>query len=300
MVRFVSWLANAALFVLCCFLLANTANTVFAALLSEPVPPPPPAAAGVANGERQWADMQVILDRNLFNASLLGPPAPPPGPTPDELAELEASRLPVTLLGTMVALGPGSESLATIQDDEARKALVLRVGDPLKGRAEVLRIERRRVVLLENGKPRELVLDEEDSRPAVARRPARRPARSNRAASRAQRVRELAKNRFSLDAGTADEIRRNPATLFAEAPMQPKYDDQTGQMVGLEVMSVKPGSLFEEVGIESGDVITEVNGISITSPEESSKILTEWASAEEFQVAIEGKDVKTFSRESFE
>ena len=45
--RYLSWLANGALFVLSCFFVANTANTVFASLLASeaPIAMDAPAAA---------------------------------------------------------------------------------------------------------------------------------------------------------------------------------------------------------------------------------------------------------------
>ena len=65
------------------------------------------------------------------------------------------------------------------------------VGDRIKDQALVVRIERRRVVLRENGAPRELTLDEDDaSRPLVQRPPAARrrsAARERRAAARVPR-----------------------------------------------------------------------------------------------------------------
>jgi len=78
---------------------------------------------------------------------------------------------------------------------------------------------------------------------------------------------------------------RNPATLFSQARILPKYEE--GQMVGLQVNSIKNGSLFEEIGLRDGDVITELNGIAIESPEESAKILAEFSQAKEFSVVVE-------------
>ena len=58
----------------------------------------------------------------------------------------------------------------------------------------------------------------------------------------------------------------------------------------MQVSAIKPGSLFEEIGIKNGDVITELNGIAIDSPEESAKILRELSEAQELTVTIRGDD----------
>jgi general secretion pathway protein C len=64
-------------------------------------------------------------------------------------------------------------------------------------------------------------------------------------------------------------------------------------MVGLQVNAIKPGSMFEEMGLKNGDVITELNGIAIDSPEQSAKILAEFAGATEFSAVVEtGEQVR--------
>ena len=63
-----------------------------------------------------------------------------------------------------------------------------------------------------------------------------------------------------------------------------------GEFIGVEVSAIKPGSLFERAGLESGDVITELNGIEIDSPAKSAAVLQEFARATEFTVTVEGAD----------
>ncbi len=61
-------------------------------------------------------------------------------------------------------------------------------------------------------------------------------------------------------------------------------------MVGVQVSAIQSGSLFEEIGIKDGDVITELNGIQINSPEESTRILRELSEAQELTVTIQGEN----------
>lgn len=272
-----SWTANGILFVLGCFLAADTANQIIAAAL---IPASPeavaPSAPPAPPRPRTWAERQIILTRNLFHSSVQAP-------TAAEIEEnLEASRLPVTLLGTFAASDPAL-SRATLLDKEKNETLVVAIGDQIKSVALVTRIERRRVVLTENGAPRELTIgDEKDVQPSVRRANAPRRAAA-RAAARSERRAGIPVSREQIQ-----ETIRNPGDLLSQARVLPKFEG--GQMVGLQVNGIKPGSLFEEIGLQEGDVITEFNGIAINSPEESARILQEFAEADQFNVVVQGAD----------
>ena len=101
-------------------------------------------------------------------------------------------------------------------------------------------------------------------------------------------VKRLGENSYQVSRDQVEQTVRNPAALFSQAQIQPQYDGDA--MIGMQINSIKPGSLFEEIGIESGDVITELNGIQINSPEESARILSEFTEASQLTVVVEGED----------
>jgi general secretion pathway protein C len=292
MARAASWIANAGLFGLCCFLLANLVNQGIAAALT----PPPTAAALVAATQplprRGWAERRQILERNLFDSATL---APPPALVAEQ-EDLEATRLPLKLLGTAAATDPGY-SWAVIEDVEERDTRLVRIDDEVKRGASVIRIERRRVVLDENGSPRELALGEKDaalpakgpaSAAAERRRPPSRAATARRAAAPATETRRLDEERPAVAREDVDAALANPSSLLEQARFFPRYQD--GQITGLQVNDPKPGSLFEQAGIQSGEVILEVNGVRIQSPEESRAVLEQMSQSSEVTLTVEGAD----------
>jgi general secretion pathway protein C len=275
-----SWTANSVLFAIGCLLAADTANEVIAAVLlptgSPEVVAPREAAPAVPPRARSWAEREIILTRNLFHSSLVAPAL-----GAEQLEEdLEKSRLPVTLLGTFAATDPNL-SRATLQDKEKNETLVVGIGDQIKNVALVQRIERRRVVLQENGAPRELTIgDEEDGQPSIQRaNPARRRA--------AAPVRQT-ENGMAVSRDEIQKTMRDPSELLSQARVLPKFEQ--GQMVGLQVNGIKPGSLFQEIGLQEGDVITQFNGIAINSPDQSAKIFAELANAAQFNVVVRSAD----------
>jgi hypothetical protein len=189
------WVANGALLSVCCFLAARTLTGVFAALLA-----PPPAlvsAAGAASASPgssspTWSDREVITARNLFDAELVAPGPPPPPPE----EELEETELPLGLLGTIASTThPVQSGWAAIWDAENRERLVVEPGDEVReGAAKVLRIERKRLLLSEDGVVRELVFDEDSnyrppSHPGRSRSQVRGRSRRSKAGARARRRR---------------------------------------------------------------------------------------------------------------
>ena len=278
MARYLGWLANSVCFVLCCFFAASTVNAVIGASLSTASETPVAPTETVVAAAPSWNDRQVIVDRNLFNASLLAPAV-----EATEIEEdLEATRLPLTLLGTVASFEPAN-AWASIEERDTQITRVVRVDDEVRPGATVLRIERRRVVLLENGAQRELALAEDEV--AAAPPPRQGPIGRRRAGPLPRRN---AGQPADPPAGAQAEdpaSLRNPATLFSQARILPKYEN--GAMVGVQVNAIKPGSLFESIGFKNGCVIKELNGIKIDSPEQSAKILLEFVDAKSFDIVVD-------------
>lgn len=291
---------NALLIVLCCFLVARVL-AAFGGELIAPAAAPPVRTAALAPGlDRSWEARQIIISKNLFNASTLLPAEALPEQEAEDLAK---TKLPLRLLGT-AAHDEASYSWAAVEDLETREHHVVRVGERLKNRADVLRIERRRIVL-QNGARREELALEEDGAPKTTRRrastrrpPARararapRPARGARAAD-APSVRQLAENRFALQRDEVASIANDPAALLSsnQARILPKYEN--GQMVGLQVNAIQSGSLWQQIGVQDGDTIVGLNGNPITGQEGGQQLMQQLGSAGQFTVDVKGKDGTT-------
>ena len=280
MAAYLSRAANVVLFSLCCWIAAGTADAVVAALWLQPVPiSDGEGLAETGAGSRSWGDRQIILVRNLFNASTLLPAEVTEIEPEVEEEELAETQLPLRLLGTAAAQNP-TLARAAIEDTETRARLVVSVGDRVKDQATVLRIERRRVVLAENDARRVLTLDDDFAAMATA------------LTSRKEQRREQAvKRRAKRAAKNVKQPLRNPAQLLQQARFLPKYEN--GEMAGLQVNSIKAGSLIEEVGLENGDVITTANGILIDSPQASAEVFQEFGEADEIDLEISRADGST-------
>ena len=77
--------------------------------------------------------------------------------------------------------------------------------------------------------------------------------------------------------------------LYDQAQLLPQFEGD-GQMVGLQVNAIQAGSLFEKIGLENGDVITEFNGIPMRSQAETATVVQQVVAANEYHVVGHGPD----------
>jgi general secretion pathway protein C len=269
--------------VLCCYLVAGIINTAAEEWLAGDPTAELPVPVARAEAPRNATDRQVIVDRNLFNVSTLLQPVPGAGEIEEDL---EATKLPLRLLGT-AASSVVDLSWAAVEDLESQRHVVVRLKDVLQQRATVVAIERRRIVLDNAGQHEELAL--EDAQPGAPRPTAARSAAARQTpADIGARLRQLTQNRGMPDPAEMEVAGRSAAEIFSSARILPKYE--SGQMVGIQLNAVKPGSLFENMGIQNGDTITQVNGITIDSPQGSAEVLRELTESERFELVIKGAD----------
>jgi general secretion pathway protein C len=219
----------------------------------------------------------MILSRNLFKSSTLESAV-----SVEPVEDIEPTQLPLTLLGTAAAENPRL-AWAAIEDLDKRETVVVGIGDRVAGKAAVQRIERRRVVLLENGSPRELTLDSDEERPAPRTTARARPSRSRASRRGAARARP-GDERPAAARRQPNDALRDPANIFSQARILPKWED--GEMLGVELAAIKNGSLLQDAGFQNGDIIVEMNGIAVDSPEQSAKILKEFTTARGIRATV--------------
>lgn len=272
-----SWLImglNTLLFTGSCLVAANLIAQIGAETL-EPVPTDTAATRIETAASDAAAAPNAILERNLFGAQLAGEAQA----ALDPAEPVAATKLPLKLLGTAAA-NDERRSRAAIQDEKSQKHLVVGVGSVLDGHPQVSvrAIERTRVILDNAGRAEELVLHEGQLAGATQRGPVvRRGARRAIAPEDSQAA--LNQRLQTLNGPDGQGI----SQILSSARIVPQYAD--GQMQGMLVDSIKADSMFQKVGLQNGDVITEVNGILIDRPEATSAVFDQFSTAQTIEIA---------------
>jgi len=268
---------NALLLAASCYVVADVVTAVGGEALE-----PPPVQVEVQRDPTTIAAPAVshvaILDRNLFGAQLAGEVQVVNEEVEDDFGDLSKTKLPLKLLGT-AASTDAELSRASVENQKSRASVVVHVGykfEDLK-RVRVKGIERARIILDNAGRLEELALYEDDGK-----QPERRPRNTRRQARRKPaKPRDTLNDRLSKLNG---EDGQGISRLLSSARIVPHYGDD-GAMLGMKVDAIKDDSLFQRVGLENGDVITEVNGVVVDRLEATSRIFDELSTADEINVA---------------
>jgi len=84
------------------------------------------------------------------------------------------------------------------------------------------------------------------------------------------RVERLADNRFSIDEAGVTELTGNINQFMTQIRLIPFFEGN--KPAGYRIAAIRPGTTFERLGFQGGDVLQQVNGLDLSSPEKLAAI----------------------------
>ncbi len=189
----------------------------------------------------------------------------------------EPTTLKLTLLGTIVGDQKGLG--AVILDQVSKKQELYKVGDKVQG-AVIASVERGKV-LLKLGEKEQVLLFEE---PSKASPPQASPPKQSQ--PQAPTTTQIQIQRADLEAQLQDLPK-----LMSQVNVAPHFKD--GQPAGIGIHRITPGSIFQRMGLQNGDILVGVEGNPISSPEELINLYDKLKNAESLRLQVErGGSVK--------
>ncbi len=214
------------------------------------------------SAQLRFAEYQPIVQRDLF---LTKSAETVPSPVAEaDVADLEKTKLNLKLWGTITGDDMGS-SYAVIEETTRRQQPqhLYREGDRI-GNAGIKLILREKVVLTVDG--RDEVLEMELTGDAAsATRAAPRTMDVAPAYEMPEPGREVAIERDTIEDALSDV-----GNLMRQVRIRPYFQD--GNPEGILLSGIRRGSIFEDMGLSSGDVITGVNGNPIRTVEDAMQL----------------------------
>jgi general secretion pathway protein C len=243
---------------------------------------------------------EAIPIQERASAPVVSEPALEPDPPPAQPARIPAEApksipltgLPLRLLATLTQ-EESRLSLAQIEDIQHASQQLLKEGQVLKERPHVtlVRVEPNSVLLDNYGVQERLMLDPDGRRLSVDTILGGDETRKvELSEEERERRRQLSERlRAITDAGADYQPVLEMGGLLDDAVVRPRYDEQ-GEMTGIKLSEIRPGSVYEKVGIREGDVLTSVNGVAVGSPQAAAELLAQLASSRPLEVAVERSD----------
>jgi general secretion pathway protein C len=273
-------------------LLANALAGLTWMIVPVPETPPPPISSQAQSSVRNVASNQNRVTSNaseiarwhLFGTLQKELPKPPPVPevAPD-------TTLNLTLRGVFASTD--ARYAWAIIADQSRNEETYGIEDNLPGGAVLKEIHADRIILLRNNRFETLRLprDEMDDGRRIGNVRSNRVSRSNITRQSSRIARSGATTVTPEASRILSEYRQklisDPQSVMNAVRAEPYR--RGGRLAGYRVFPGRDKQLMAQVGLQPGDVVTSVNGISLDSPLKGLEIMKQISQAGSSQVTVD-------------
>lgn len=220
------------------------------------IEPPARAARRESADNLSRASYSAIVDRDVFNAVKQAAPAP---------AAPVAVDLHIKLLGTSEL--SSAKPFAVIEDERDHQQSLYRLGDEIPDAGILVSVEKKRVLINHDGELKALEIS--DDAPAVMAAIPRAAAFSPHPEPG---IRRSAPNQYTVDRATVDHNLNNMGPLLTQMRALPNIEN--GKTDGFRLSEIQQGSLFQQMGLQDGDIIKNVSGQQLNDPMRALELLS--------------------------
>jgi len=205
----------------------------------------------------------AIIERNLFNSKKgTGEPV-----ESLDIEALDPTDLKLKLLGTVS--GDNKKAYAVIEDTAEKRQNLYRIGDSIQN-ATLKMILREKVVLRVNGKDEILGIEEAHG------------GQTTRISSK--RTHMAPSQNITLKRSQIESSIKDVNTLMKQIRIRPHF--RNGKPDGLRLTGIRPNSIFYNMGLKSGDIVTAVNSNKIESVDDALKLYQSLQSSSNVRLQI--------------
>ena len=235
-------------------------------------PPTATTAAPVAAAARaERFDLSALLGAQVFGVA--------PQTTADNIENIPLSSLNLVLTGLIAA---GDQSFALIRV-EGQPEAPFAIGQEILSGAVLQAVYADRAIISRGGVAESLLL-EGASQPlaGVMAEPGNEAAPAARTSpnAAAARIREQGQNSYVVPRDLIDQQLKNPRDMLSHSLMVP---NQGG---GFLIREIKPGSIYERLGLKVGDVIRTANGVPLNTIDDVMKFYRQSGSSSHIQLEV--------------
>ena len=226
------------------------------------------SAAGSSPRKIQLIEYSSILKNNPFGF--------PGGDVKPLTAPVNAGgkEADIALIGTVV--GPKDLSYAVFKDSSGMQE-VFRVGESVLGLGKLHSVKKDKVFIRQGDGTIEIPI--EDIKVKEIRKPV--SGGTHLASSFAQKV---GRDTYIVDQRKVQQAISNPGQMMTGARLRPNVAN--GKEEGFTLSEVKPGGIYQSLGLRDGDVLLRINEYDISNPERALQAFTALKGLERVQIDL--------------
>jgi general secretion pathway protein C len=267
---------NFMLIAACAYFAARSVNDMVARRLVVIPPAPHAAVRQLPHEELTRTSYDLIVQRDIFNSVKQQAPPPPPPP------QATASDLHIKLVGTSQLTW--TRPFAAFEDQNTHDQAIYRQGDKIPDAGELVNVEKTKAVINHNGTmvTLEMETDKPDTGPGETVQP--EPMIPAMPPMFRRDVHRIGPNQYMIERRALERNMRNMGQLFTMMRALPNV--QNGQTDGFALSEVVPGSLFSQMGLRNGDVVTTIGGQELNDPTQAIALLNTLRSASSLSITV--------------
>jgi general secretion pathway protein C len=260
------------------------------ALRLTPSPTIPSRASSVplrgTSGAHPRSYYEAIVQRDVFNAV-----------AEEKAAPVVVEDLHLNLIG--VSQLSNGRPFAIIEDRSGQQS-VYRLGETIPSAGKLVEVDKDRVIVDRGGRRVALSLPKDTlPGPIVAPHPIAVPAAIDSENPGGEssgddfdpNVSDMGDNHYQVPKATIDYTMSHLSEMFTQIRAVPNI--QNGRTNGFSLSEIEPGSLFDEMGLEEGDVLRSIDGQQMTDPAQAMQMMNMLRNRNQLNVQVyrDGKPV---------
>jgi general secretion pathway protein C len=282
-------LVDLAVIALCAVFSAHATSTAIESAFVSGIPSAkhaPKATPAASTATVYSKQVEEILKRNIFCSGCPPILGQPEGPGTPVIPPLQKTSLPLKLLAVMYAPTDPKWSMAIIRDNDDKSSGPFGVGSKLR-EATIDQIDETRVYLDFGGGRREYLELLDTPAPPPNAPVAAAPAAAKDPLTEAldKGIKKTGPNSYEVQHSTLDSLLGNMAVLSKAARIVPEMKD--GKSIGFRLLSIKSDGPFGKIGLQNGDIISAINGMEMSSPDQALAVYTKLKTANHLSVGLE-------------
>lgn len=266
-----------------------------------------PMVATTNANKFNYQDINQIRSANLFNAKMskdepkVATEKPKVIDSPAVCTKAsKKSSLPYKLVNTTV-LQDSVKSIASVQVRSSKELENVRVGDKLASKVEIGFIDRMKIIFknLSTGECEYIVNQDPKFKDAKQRFNVVSPEKGKKIMNQAKNTDiKNEGNSYRIKKSVRDNMLSNISEILTQArAIQIKNPDGS---YSFKMTEIVPGSVYSQLGIQDGDIITQINGKKITNLNEVMSLFGKIKDIDQFQLNVKRSGIETTKDYEFE